>query len=75
MAKWWCSKCGKKFSAGENDRKCPKCGDEYAMAVYASSRVRGDKYTPYPDNSLWARNANGQMADAARANFERKHAH
>lgn len=44
-------------------------------AMYATTRVNGSEYTPYEakDGSPeWVRQANRNMADAARSNYERK---
>lgn len=40
--------------------------------VYAESRVRGSKYTPYTGSSAWVTEANHYMASEARANFEKR---
>jgi hypothetical protein len=45
-------------------------GESYPL--YPTSRVCGDRYTPYNGNSEWERASNTAMAEQARSNFQRR---
>lgn len=72
---WTCLSCGKSF---KNDGDYPVCfcGNDDVLAFYAEynpERIHGDKYEPYPGNTVWEKQANASLKANANENFRRKH--
>jgi len=69
--KWACMQGHKWNAGGDKPELCPECSypENHVYPVVAFSRVKGDKFRPYSEQTQWGQMANEILSREAQDNF------